>query len=54
MNGKLRDTLEVPAEIEKDEALALAKESPKIQKWLADSPIKKEIFVAGKMINFVV
>ena len=40
--------------IGKDEALELAKKSEKIQKWLEGQEIKKEIFVPGKMINFVV
>ncbi|MFA6458472.1 MAG: leucine--tRNA ligase [Patescibacteria group bacterium] len=54
VNGKLRDTISVAAEIGKDEALALAKQSEKIQKWLDGKEISKEIFVPGKMINFVI
>lgn len=54
VNGKLRDTISVAAEIGKDEALALAKQSEKIQKWLDGKEIRKEIFVPGKMINFVI
>ncbi len=54
VNGKLRDTISVAAEIGKDEALTLAKQSEKIQKWLDGKEIRKEIFVPGKMINFVI
>ncbi|MCF7845664.1 MAG: leucine--tRNA ligase, partial [Candidatus Peribacteraceae bacterium] len=54
VNGKLRDTLEVPADISEAEALKVAKESEKIQKWLEGKEIKKEIFVPGRMVNLVV
>ncbi|MFH0776203.1 MAG: leucine--tRNA ligase, partial [Patescibacteria group bacterium] len=54
VNGKLRDTISVPAEISKDDAIAVAKSSEKIQKWLEGKAIRKEIFVPGKMVNFVV
>ncbi|MFH0834014.1 MAG: class I tRNA ligase family protein [Patescibacteria group bacterium] len=54
VNGKLRDTISVPAEISKDDAIAAAKNSEKIQKWLEGKTIRKEIFVPGKMVNFVV
>lgn len=54
VNGKLRDTLEVTAGISKADALAAAKKSTKIEKWLAGKKIKKEIFVPGKLVNFVV
>jgi leucyl-tRNA synthetase len=53
VNGKLRDTLKVAADIGKDEAIESAKQSEKIAKWLAGKTIRKEIFVPGKMVNFV-
>jgi leucyl-tRNA synthetase len=54
VNGKLRDTISVAADIGKDEAVKLARKSEKIQKWLEGKEIKKEIFVPGKMVNLVV
>jgi leucyl-tRNA synthetase len=54
VNGKLRDTISVVADISKDEAIALARESEKLQKWLDGKEIRKEIFVPGKMVNLVV
>ena len=53
VNGKLRDTIEVAADISEKEALDLAKKSEKIQKWLEGKEIKKEIFVPGRMVNLV-
>ena len=54
VNGKLRDTIEVSADITKDEAIELAKKAENIQKWLEGKEIKKEIFVSGKLVNLVV
>ncbi len=54
VNGKLRDTIDVAADISKEEALELAKKSEKIAKWLEGKEPKKEIFVPGKLVNLVV
>jgi len=54
VNGKLRDTVKVAADISKEDALDLAKKSEKVQKWLKGGKIKKEIFVPGKLVNLVV
>ncbi len=54
INGKVRDTVEVPADIAKDDALKLAKESERVAKWLEGGEIRKEIFVPGKLVNLVV
>ncbi|MBT4792349.1 MAG: class I tRNA ligase family protein, partial [Halobacteriovoraceae bacterium] len=51
--GKTRATLEVPADIAKDEFLRLAKENEKVAKHLAGKKIIKEIYVPGKICNFV-
>ncbi|MFI5390287.1 MAG: leucine--tRNA ligase [Bacteriovoracales bacterium] len=52
--GKTRATLDVSADISKEEFIALAKEDPKIAKFLQDSEILKEIWVPGRILNFVV
>lgn len=49
--GKTRGTVEVPLDISKDEFLALAKE--KVAKYLEGKTIVKEIYVPGKICNFV-
>jgi hypothetical protein len=54
INGKLRDTISVPKDIAKDDALKLAKSAEKITKWLEGKKIVKEIFVQGKLVNLVV
>jgi len=53
VNGKLRGTLELPKDADKDTALSNAKEMENVQKFL-DGTIVKEIFVPGKIIGFVV
>lgn len=56
VNGKLRGTLEVGADSakNKDKLISEAKKDEKISKWLEGKEVKKEIFVPGKLINFVV
>lgn len=53
VNGKLRDTLTVNAEISEEEAKAMALSSEKIQKWLEGKEPKKVIYVKGKLISIV-
>lgn len=54
INGKVREKIEVEAEISQEEAIKLAKENETIQKWLEGKEIIKEIFVKGKLVNIVV
>ena len=56
VNGKLRGTLEVSNQSAKvkSEIVELAKHNVRIAKWLKNSDIKKEVFVPGKLVNFVV
>ncbi len=54
VNGKLRATIEVPADTGKDDALAAARAEPNVQRFMEGKTLKKEIFVPGKLINFVV
>ncbi len=51
--GKTRATLDVPADISKDEFLKLAKENEKVAKQLEGKTIVKEIYIPGKICNFV-
>jgi leucyl-tRNA synthetase len=53
INGKVRDKIEVVADISEKEAKELAFSSEKIKKWTAGKEIKKAIFVPGKLINLV-
>lgn len=54
VNGKLRSTLEIPVNLGKDEVLARAKALPGVSRHLEGKTIRKEIFVPGKIVNFVV
>ncbi len=51
--GKTRATLDVPADISKEDFLKLAKENEKVAKQLEGKTIVKEIYVPGKICNFV-
>lgn len=53
VNGKVRDKIEVEADILEDKAKELAISSEKVKKWIKDKKIKKVIFVPGKLINIV-
>jgi len=54
INGKVRDKIEVSAEISKEEAEKLALSTEKIKKWLANNKPKVVIFVKGKLVNIVI
>ena len=54
VNGKVRDTIEVNADIEENKAKKLALESEKVQKYLDGEEPKKIIYVPGKLVNIVV
>ena len=53
VNGKVRSKLEVPANIQKDDALAAAKADVNVQKFLDGLTVRKEIYVPGKLVNIV-
>ncbi|MGQ0645361.1 MAG: leucine--tRNA ligase [Elusimicrobiota bacterium] len=53
LNGKLRDRLTAAPEESKERVLAAAKALPKVREALAGQTIVKEIFVPGRMVNFV-
>ena len=54
INGKLRDTLVVNADISEDEAKSVVIASEKVQKWLEGKEPKKIIYVKGKLISIVI
>ena len=56
INGKVRDQLIVEAIMSenKKEIIERAKKAPKIVQWLNGKRIENEIYIKGKMINFVV
>lgn len=54
VNGKLRATIEVPANATNEEYEAAAKAEPKIQVHLDGKTVRKVIVVPGKLVNIVV
>ena len=53
INGKIRAKLNVPADIEQADAIALAKADEKVAAELNGKNIIKEIYVKGKLVNIV-
>ncbi len=53
VNGKVRDRIEVEADIDEETARKLALESLRVQKWLDGKTIRKVIFAGGKLVNIV-
>ena len=53
LSGKVRARIQVPADIEAADAIALAKQDPKIASAIEGKTIVKEIYVKGKLVNIV-
>ncbi|NTW15742.1 MAG: class I tRNA ligase family protein [Candidatus Moranbacteria bacterium] len=54
VNGKVRDTFEVPADIAEDELRAKALSSDKVRSYLDGKEPKRVIVIPGKLVNVVV
>lgn len=54
VNGKLRGDVTVPSSASKDDVIAAAKQNENAKKFLDGQTIKKEIYVPGKLVSFVV
>ena len=54
VNGTVRGTIEVPAGAEEEEVLATARADANVKRYLDDGDLKREIYVPGRIINFVV
>jgi leucyl-tRNA synthetase len=52
--GKLRGTIDVPADVSKDDAIAAAKAADGVGKHLEGKTIRREIYVPGRLVNLVV
>ena len=53
VNGKVRDKITVPVDIDQAGALSQAKASAKVQNFIDGKNIIKEIYVKGKLVNIV-
>ncbi|MFN3921554.1 MAG: leucine--tRNA ligase, partial [Caldimicrobium sp.] len=54
INGKVRDQVEVPIELSKEEALEIVLKLPRVQKYLEGKNLKNVVFVPKKLINLVI
>jgi len=54
VNGTVRGTIEVDADAAEAEVLATAKAEENVARYLDDKAIQREIYVPGRIINFVV
>jgi leucyl-tRNA synthetase len=54
VNGKVRGKFDLPPDTTEDKVKEIAAADAKIQEFIAGKPIKKVIFVPGKLANFVV
>jgi leucyl-tRNA synthetase len=51
--GKLRATIEVPADATEDQVFAAAEAEDNVQRALGGKPIRKRIYVPGRVVNLV-
>jgi leucyl-tRNA synthetase len=54
VNGRVRDRIEVPADLAEEELVAKATSSPKVQAYLDGKSIRQTIVVPRKLVNIVV
>jgi leucyl-tRNA synthetase len=54
VNGKLRGDFSISKDAGKEEVLEMARGIEKVQKYLSEGEVVKEIFVPGKIVGFVV
>ena len=54
VNGKLRSTIEVPAEIDEEALKNAALSDDNVKKWVGEKPIKKFIVVPKRLVNIVI
>ena len=54
INGKLRASIQVEAGAERDAVLAAARDNTRVAAHLAELPVRREVYVPGRVVNFVV
>lgn len=53
VNGKVRGKMEIPIDAPQEDILRMAKDIPNVKRFLEGKQIIKEIYVEGKLVNFV-
>ncbi|HLX58048.1 MAG TPA: leucine--tRNA ligase [Ktedonobacteraceae bacterium] len=54
VNGKVRERIEVSADITEGQARQVALENPRVASFIGESTVQKVIYVPGKLVNIVV
>jgi leucyl-tRNA synthetase len=54
VNGKLRTQINLELEASQQQVEEIVLQNPVVQKWMEGKPLKKLIYVKGKMVNVVV
>ncbi len=54
VNGKMRARVSIPADATQDVAVPAALADANVQKFVEGKPIRKAIYVKGKLVNIVV
>jgi leucyl-tRNA synthetase len=54
INGKLRTQMVLDLDASQEQVQELVLANPVVQKWIEGKPVKKFIFVKGKMVNVVI
>jgi len=54
VNGKVRGEIEIASDASENDVLAKAKEHPNVRKYVEGRTLRKELYVAGKLVSFVV
>jgi leucyl-tRNA synthetase len=54
VNGKVRGTVTLSPETPEAEAIEAAKSNEQVAKWLEGKEVKRAVYIAGKIVNFVV
>ena len=54
INGKLRANILIALDASEEEVRGIVLDNEVVKKWVEDKPIKKLIFVKGKMVNIVI
>jgi leucyl-tRNA synthetase len=53
VKGKLRASIKVPADADQDTALKIALENEAVRRHLGDGPLRKAIYVKGRILNLI-
>jgi leucyl-tRNA synthetase len=53
-NGKLRDTIVVPINIDEQDLINEIKKLPKVINFINNRPIKKIIYITNKIVNIII